>query len=192
LRKYLHFAKNRHQQLELTDGAREFIANRYAEMRCRQDERTLPVTARTLETVIRLASAHAKARLSDKVEAKPDCEVAMDILSFALYHENVKTIDSQETNDDEGEQQLDSASMTPVAVSDASDSEDMEPPGKKQRTEDTLKLQVLAQITDNDGEVNREDLCKGVEDREAVQQLVDSLVSDGLLEEVQGVLYSTI
>jgi DNA replication licensing factor MCM3 len=190
LRKYLHFAKNRHQQLELTDGAREFIANRYAEMRCRQDERTLPVTARTLETVIRLASAHAKARLSDKVEAKPDCEVAMDILSFALYHENVKTVDSQETNNDEGEQQLDSVSMTPVAVSDASDSEDVEPASKKQRTEeDTLKPQVLAQITENDGEIKMEDLCKGVEDREAVQRLVDSLLSDGLLHEDQGVLY---
>jgi DNA replication licensing factor MCM3 len=190
LRKYLHFAKNRHRQLELTDGAREFIANRYAEMRCRQDERTLPVTARTLETVIRLASAHAKARLSDKVEAKPDCEVAMDILSFALYHENVKTVDSQETNNDEGEQQLDSVSMTPVAVSDASDSEDVEPASKKQRTEeDTLKPQVLAQITENDGEIKMEDLCKGVEDREAVQRLVDSLLSDGLLHEDQGVLY---
>jgi DNA replication licensing factor MCM3 len=195
LRKYLHFAKNRHKQLELTDEAREFIANRYAEMRCRQDERTLPVTARTLETVIRLASAHAKARLSDKVEAKPDCEVAMDILSFALYHENV-TYDSQETNDDQGEQQLDSASMIPVAVSDASDSvsdasdsEDMEPAAKKQRTEDTLKPQVLAQITENDGEINIEDLCPGVTDREAVQQLVDSLVSGGLLHLVQGVLY---
>ena len=44
----------------LTEGARECIANRYAEMRSRQDERTLPVTARSLETVIRLATAHAK------------------------------------------------------------------------------------------------------------------------------------
>ena len=44
----------------LTEEARECIAGRYAEMRSRQDERTLPVTARSLETIIRLASAHAK------------------------------------------------------------------------------------------------------------------------------------
>ena len=65
LRKYLHFAKTRIKPV-LTEGAREFIASRYAEMRSRQDERTLPVTARSLETVIRLATAHAKV---SKVEA---------------------------------------------------------------------------------------------------------------------------
>jgi len=62
LRKYLHFAKTRINPI-LTEGAREFIASRYAEMRSRQDERTLPVTARSLETVIRLATAHAKVSL---------------------------------------------------------------------------------------------------------------------------------
>ena len=59
LRKYLHFAKTRMRPV-LTEEARECIAGRYAEMRSRQDERTLPVTARSLETIIRLASAHAK------------------------------------------------------------------------------------------------------------------------------------
>lgn len=87
LRKFIHFAKTRVKPV-LTDSAREFIANRYAEMRCKQDERTLPVTARTLETIIRLSTAHAKIRLSNTVEAEPDCEAAIDILNFALYHEN--------------------------------------------------------------------------------------------------------
>jgi len=86
LRKYLHFAKTRIQPV-LTEGAREAIASRYAEMRSRQDERTLPITARSLETIIRLASAHAKARLSHSLEADPDVAAAMDILGFALYHE---------------------------------------------------------------------------------------------------------
>ena len=54
------------------------IASRYAEMRSRQDERTF----------IRLVSAHAKARLSPIVEAEADVKAAMDILSFALYHDN--------------------------------------------------------------------------------------------------------
>lgn len=63
LRKYLHFAKTRMKPV-LTEEARECIAGRYAEMRSRQDERTLPVTARSLETIIRLASAHAKVCVS--------------------------------------------------------------------------------------------------------------------------------
>lgn len=47
------------------------------------------MTARTLETLIRLATAHAKARLSPKVQAK-DAQVAEEILRFALFKEVVK------------------------------------------------------------------------------------------------------
>jgi len=101
LRKYLHFAKTRFKPT-LTEEAREYIASRYAEMRSRQNERTLPVTARTLETVIRLASAHAKARLSKLVEANPDCIEAMDILSFALYHENINNTSTSGAQHDAG------------------------------------------------------------------------------------------
>jgi len=59
LRKYLHFSKTRIKPI-LTENAREEIVVRYAEMRSRQDSRTLPITARSLETMIRLSSAHAK------------------------------------------------------------------------------------------------------------------------------------
>lgn len=88
LRKYIYYAKRKIKP-ELTEEAREFIANAYAEMRSKQDDKTLPVTARSLETIIRLSSAHAKCRLSQSVEIK-DCQEAMDILAFALYHEDDK------------------------------------------------------------------------------------------------------
>lgn len=52
------------------------------------------MTARSLETLIRLASAHAKARLSHKVE-EADAAKAMDLMSFALYHETTATLDEQ-------------------------------------------------------------------------------------------------
>jgi DNA replication licensing factor MCM3 len=51
--------------------------------------RTSPITARTLETLIRLSTAHAKARLSKRVEQK-DAEVAEQILRFALFKEVVE------------------------------------------------------------------------------------------------------
>lgn len=44
------------------------------------------MTARTLETLIRLATAHAKARLSTKVESA-DAKQAEEIMRFALFRE---------------------------------------------------------------------------------------------------------
>ena len=47
------------------------------------------MTARTLETLIRLSTAHAKARLSPKVQRR-DATAAEEILRFALYKEVLK------------------------------------------------------------------------------------------------------
>ena len=47
------------------------------------------MTARTLETLIRLSTAHAKARLSSKVEYD-DAAAAEEILRFALFKEILK------------------------------------------------------------------------------------------------------
>lgn len=188
LRKYLHFAKTR-KRPELTDGAREFIANRYAEMRCRQDERTLPVTARTLETVIRLASAHAKARLSDFVEAEPDCEIAMDILSYALYHEKGSGVKSPSTEDVE---------HRPAEVSDEGETEDSdseEPVSKKQRTDGSdeaveLKSRLWDEITANDGEAAIVDLCTDAS-RDEVNKALEALVGEGRVHiDEEGNVYS--
>jgi len=49
-------------------------------------KKTSPLTARTLETLIRLATAHAKARLSPKVE-RVDAKQAEEIMRFALFRE---------------------------------------------------------------------------------------------------------
>ncbi len=51
-----------------------------------QDTKTLPVTPRTMETMIRLATAHAKCRLSRTVELL-DAQAACDVMNFALYNE---------------------------------------------------------------------------------------------------------
>ena len=58
--------------------ANEFISAAYAEMRqSAAGSKTLPVTPRALETIIRLSSAHAKSRLSRVVE-EVDCRVALE------------------------------------------------------------------------------------------------------------------
>eukprot|EP00521_Asterionellopsis_glacialis_P014452 CAMPEP_0195308248 /NCGR_PEP_ID=MMETSP0707-20130614/38125_1 /TAXON_ID=33640 /ORGANISM="Asterionellopsis glacialis, Strain CCMP134" /LENGTH=820 /DNA_ID=CAMNT_0040372511 /DNA_START=101 /DNA_END=2563 /DNA_ORIENTATION=+ len=199
LRKYLHFAKTRMKPV-LTEGARECIANRYAEMRSRQDERTLPITARSLETVIRLATAHAKARLSNVVEAEPDCTVAMDILGFALYHDNEHNVAGSKS-------EKRSAEVSETEAEDDSSSEEDSSPNKRQRLDqeeqgepsstppssssasrEKLKTQVWDELEKQDGELALDQVCADVSDRtmimEAVQELVDEeklMLSDEIL-----------
>jgi DNA replication licensing factor MCM3 len=93
LKKYISFAKNRPRKPQLTTDAADHIASEYAEWRKRAFEdrnATLPVTARTLETMIRLATAHAKMRLGAEV-SRADAEAALEVMRFALHAEEVAT-----------------------------------------------------------------------------------------------------
>lgn len=93
VKKYIQYAKNRVKPV-LTKGASDWIVQTYAAFRNDELEgnqkKTSPMTARTLETLIRLSTAHAKARLSNKVEEK-DAKVAEEILRFALFKEVIVT-----------------------------------------------------------------------------------------------------
>ena len=67
VKKYLEIAKC--MKPSLTEEACEMIGEEYSKLRSQDFEssdvaRTQPVTARALETLIRLSTAHAKARLS--------------------------------------------------------------------------------------------------------------------------------
>lgn len=85
VRKYVYFA--RHQiEATLSENACQNMASAYADLRAKADDRTLPVTARCLESLIRLATANAKVRLSETVDER-DCCAALDLLSFAMFGE---------------------------------------------------------------------------------------------------------
>jgi DNA replication licensing factor MCM3 len=102
LKKYLYFTKKSAQPV-LTEEATEYISTAWTKLRSMDDDefesnfRAVPITVRTLETLIRLSTAHAKLRQS-KVVAKRDCEVAFEMLTFALYHETGK--EDEPINDD--------------------------------------------------------------------------------------------
>lgn len=92
IKKYIQYAKSRIKPV-LTKGAADHIVTTYSALRNDEMEgnqrKTSPMTARTLETLIRLATAHAKARLSNRVEER-DAEAAESILRFALFKEVVE------------------------------------------------------------------------------------------------------
>ncbi|KAK8864170.1 hypothetical protein IAR55_001416 [Kwoniella newhampshirensis] len=92
VKKYIQYAKNRIHPT-LTKGAADWIVNVYSALRnddlAGNQKRTSPLTARTLETLIRLSTAHAKARLSANVDER-DAMAAEEILRFALFKEVLK------------------------------------------------------------------------------------------------------
>lgn len=87
MRKYIHIA--RCMKPKLTEEASKVIAAEYSKLRSEDTidsdvARTQPVTARTLETLIRLATAHAKARLSKNV-TEEDAHAAIELVEFAYF-----------------------------------------------------------------------------------------------------------
>jgi DNA replication licensing factor MCM3 len=161
LRKYLHYAKTNCKPI-LTEEARESIASRYAEIRSRQDDRTLPITARSLETIIRLATAHAKARLSPIVESVPDCSVAMDILAYALYHESY---------DPNKKQKLDESSSSSASSS--------EIPSGYLVLDDIISKVWQALSYHGVSDISIVDVCPDVVDRDIVLQALNRMEQDG-------------
>lgn len=137
LKKFLFFAKSRIKPT-LSKSAADYIVEAYSEFRQQREMgdikemKTFPVTPRTLETLIRLATAHAKSRLSSKVEKK-DAVVARELVEFCLYKEvkpklkikkqKVQSVahasddeeSEEEDEDEDNEKKLDSMSKLSLA-----------------------------------------------------------------------------
>ena len=83
LRKYVAYAR-RECNPTMTDEARERIEDFYVDMRSQGgDGDAVPVTARKLEALVRLAEASARVRISDKVEMR-DAERAIEVTTASL------------------------------------------------------------------------------------------------------------
>jgi replicative DNA helicase Mcm len=86
LRKYFAYARQRRNP-ELTDGAIEEIKKYYLKMRGsgegEGETKAIPISARQLEALVRMAEASARLRLGDKVE-KADARKAVDLMHYCL------------------------------------------------------------------------------------------------------------
>ncbi len=100
-RKYVAYAKQKVKPI-LGDEAVNEIKNYYVKMRNQQVQgnaagnKSIGISARQLEALVRLSEAHAKMRLSKKV-TKEDAKIAIDILTYYMkqvgYDEETKSFD---------------------------------------------------------------------------------------------------
>ena len=92
LKKYISFAKAQ-KSPEIHQDCIEYAAQYYSALRMKalnydQSKVSVPITVRTLETMIRLATAHAKLRLSKTVEGS-DIDTACQLLNNSIFQENI-------------------------------------------------------------------------------------------------------
>eukprot|EP00088_Acartia_fossae_P042154 TRINITY_DN4416_c0_g1_i13.p1 TRINITY_DN4416_c0_g1~~TRINITY_DN4416_c0_g1_i13.p1 ORF type:complete len:800 (-),score=269.01 TRINITY_DN4416_c0_g1_i13:315-2714(-) len=153
MKKYIHIAKC--IKPTLTDRAADLIAEEYANLRSVDFNsdlaRTQPVTARALETLIRLAHAHAKVRLSKLVEEQ-DARLAIQLVQFAYFKKvfekegKRKHRDGESGSEDEGDD--DPQGGAGSAAAGPSDASEQPPASKKARTE--AGAQVVEEIRQAD------------------------------------------
>jgi DNA replication licensing factor MCM3 len=106
LKKYVHFAKQRIKP-KMGAEAEDYIAEQFCGLRGKLQAKTSPVTARTLETLIRVSTAVAKARLSPVVELQ-DAEEAFALVNYALFNDAEGTdAKRKQGNDDDHDDESD-------------------------------------------------------------------------------------
>tara|TARA_X000001036_G_scaffold124620_1_gene118114 strand:- start:365 stop:2515 length:2151 start_codon:yes stop_codon:yes gene_type:complete len=115
LRKYIAYAKTNHSPT-LTDEAKSMILDYYKQARHsygkdseelseRRDEQPIPISARALESLIRLAEAHARMNLRDEVIGE-DADMAIAIFRHWREEENVGSVAEMSTGSSHGPAQM--------------------------------------------------------------------------------------
>jgi DNA replication licensing factor MCM3 len=103
-----------------------------------QNKISQPVTVRTLETIIRLSTAHAKLRFSKVVELS-DVDVAITMLKEAIFQEHLEKKEVIQENEEmeEDEPEVEVVKQRPLNRRARADPIEAvpEPPTKKMRTD---------------------------------------------------------
>ena len=120
--------------------------------------RTSPVTPRALETLIRLSTAHAKARLSKLVEVE-DAELAIQLVQFAYFKKVLekpgkkRSQDGSGSEDDEEDEEATSAG-TPSKRKRSE--EDSATPSKKKKVDPSAEAMLVVEPVAASVEVDQE------------------------------------
>jgi len=159
MKKYIHIAKC--MKPVLTEEASEMLADEYANLRANDFDqgvaRTQPVTARALETLIRLATAHAKARLSKQIEEE-DAELAIQLVQFAYFKKVLEKPGkrrSQDGSESEDEMEEETASKDTPSKRKRSE-EDSSTPSKRKKVDPTAEAILAVEKAPTPVEITQE------------------------------------
>lgn len=156
MKKYIHIAKC--VKPVLTEEASDVISEEYSRLRSQEAvesdaARTQPVTARTLETLIRLSTAHAKARLSKNVEEQ-DAQAAIELVQFAYFKKVLeKPKRKRQHCDDESDEDQDTSPRKPPKRKTKTNSDDPYTFEDGEEEADT-EQEVMEVDTDNTGTIS--------------------------------------
>ena len=168
LRKYIYYAKSKINP-SLTREATDYISKSWTNIREKSVSeewkgKTIPVTVRTLESLIRLATAYAKARLSQKVE-KQDALNAVELLTNSFFAENEGKLLEQE----EEENQMDLV-------------EEEEDDKKKKKNKKKEKREEILQLEEEEEEIeekkSRKKNSKKSKEKKEIDDLVEAQIDE--------------
>ncbi|XP_073439830.1 maternal DNA replication licensing factor mcm3 [Dendrobates tinctorius] len=161
IRKYIHVAKL--IKPVLTSEAADHISQEYAKLRSHDEinndrARTMPVTARALETMIRLATAHAKVRMSKTID-RQDAEMALELVQFAYFKKILpkeKKVEkdrdlSQETPTQDG---IRKSSRRPGKMSESQDSVDPYYFSQDDSQNQSLHIRTPRKVSESQGKID--------------------------------------
>jgi hypothetical protein len=142
-----------------------------------------------------------QARLSNVVEADPDVSAAMDILSFALYHENNKVIgeDDKETSllgQKRRREEPDLTDSSDVDEEEVLQRQRIDEEGDKSSSATSdkplvdLKVAIYAEVSRSiEDSISIDDICINVDDRALVIRALQSLEEEGKIMQSEGEIY---
>ena len=172
LRKYIHYAKTKINP-QLTKDATEFISKSWGKIREKSISdnwkgKLIPITVRTLESLIRIATAFAKARLSQKVE-KQDCENALELLGDSIFLENERNegYDDNDMDLDNEEEEFNKRMKKDI---------------KDRQEENIIPLQEDDEDDDNSEEKSKKSKKhrgKKTKEKSEVEELIDAQIDEG-------------
>ena len=168
LRKYIHYAKSRINP-SLTKEATEYISTSWSKLREMSIEddnkrKVIPVTVRTLESLIRLSTAFAKARLSQKVEKK-DAEQAFVLLLNTIFQGN-------EEKEDEEDNKMD-------LVEEEEDDKRKKKSKKKEKKEEIIPLDEDEEEEEISQKSSKKRRGKKSRERKELEELIEAQVDEG-------------
>ena len=173
LRKYIFYAKSKITP-QLTKESAEFISKSWGKLREKSISedwkgKIIPITVRTLESLIRIATAFAKARLSSKVE-RQDCENSLELLARSLFNDS----GNEENDDYEDENQMD-------LVNEEEEEKQRKKSKKEKKQEKTITLNEEDEESEekNRKGKSRKQRRKKSKEKKEVEELIEAQIDEG-------------